>query len=239
MQERQIALARNLISDGEKLRGTLAMELHDRIGQPLTSLKMDLERLLHDSASADADDKIRMERYIKSLRHSIVDLKRMSGELLPSIIANLGLEHSLNSLRDEVAARSGMDVCLFTSGLSVHYREDVEIAIYRVVQEALNNAIKHARASRCHVNLLDDEHSLSLSIEDDGVGFDVSNKSLASKGTFSLGLHIMRERVELLGGEFSIDSEVGRGTSIIAVIPMNDSMRRRTRPASERNGTPA
>ena len=239
MQERQTTFARNLINNEEKLRSNLAMELHDRIGQPLTSIKMDLERLLHTSEHANTGENARLERYIESLRRSILDLKRMSSELLPSIIANLGLDHSLRSLRDKVAERTGMDVCLFTSGLSVHYSEDVEVAIYRVIQEALNNAVKHAKASRCFVNLLDDEHSLSLSIEDDGIGFDVSKKSLTDSGNFSLGLHIMRERVEFLGGEFTIESEPDKGTGIVAIIPMDDSMRRRNQPASGNEGTTA
>lgn len=227
MEERQTRLARSLITSGETLRGTLAMELHDRIGQPLTSLKMDVERLLLERAAVELLGKSRVEGYIDSLRRSILDLKRMSSELLPSIIANLGLEHSLASLRDKVSGLSGMNVTLFTDGLSVHYREDVEITVYRVVQEALNNAVKHAQASNCFVNLLDDDDVLSFSVEDDGTGFDVSQKSLTGNETFSLGLHIMRERVELLGGEFSIDSEPGRGTSIVAVVPLDESMRRR------------
>lgn len=220
MQEQQRQLSRSLINNGERQSAVLAMELHDRIGQPLSSLKMNLERMLLESPHLDSAERGRMEEFIEALRRSIVDLKQMSTELLPSIIANLGLAHSLNSLRDEVANRIGLDVRVFTNGLARHYGGDIEIAVYRVIQEGLNNVVKHAAASRCFVNLLDNGRALSLTIEDDGRGFDAAARSLTGGGAFSLGLHIMRERVEQLGGDFSIDSAPGRGTIILASIPI-------------------
>lgn len=220
MQARQMFLSRSLINNGERQSAALAMELHDRIGQPLTSLKMNLERLLHEASNLGDAERRRIEEYIETLKGSILDLKQMSSELLPSIIANLGLEHSLNSLGDEVANRTGLAVNVFTSGLARHYDEDLEIAVYRVVQEGVNNIVKHAEASRCFVNLLDDGRSLSLTIEDDGKGFDAAGQTLGGKTGFSLGLHIMRERVEQLGGDFSIESTPGRGSIILAVIPI-------------------
>lgn len=226
VQERQTQLTRHLISDGERQSATLAMELHDRIGQPLSSLKMNLERSLLKSRGLDGPTRAEIAECIEILKRNILDLKQMSSELLPSVIINLGLAHSLSSLRDHVAGKSRMRVHIFTSGLAGRYRGDIEVAVYRVIQEGLNNAVKHSGAANCFINLLDDGHTMSLSVEDDGNGFDMSAYSLADGGTFSLGLHIMRERIEQLGGEFAIDSSPGRGTSIVAAIPMDPDGRR-------------
>ncbi len=222
MKENQTQLSRCLINSGERQNATLAMELHDRIGQPLSSLKMNFERLTQNSACLNSGEKREMESFIDSLRDSIVELKQMSAQLLPSIIANLGLEYSLDSLRDETVGRTGLDVHLFTNGLARRrYSPEVEIAVYRVVQEAVNNIIKHAKARHCYINLLDDGKRLSLSVEDDGSGFETASCSLSAQSGFSLGLHIMRERVEQLGGDFSIDAEPGRGTIVLASIPLD------------------
>lgn len=222
MKENQTRLSRRLINLGEQQSATLAMELHDRIGQPLSSLKMNLERLTQNSTSLDEEERREMEGLIDSLRGSIVDLKQMSTQLLPSIIANLGLKHSLFALRDEVAGRTGLNVHIFTNGLARRYPPDVEIAVYRVTQEAVNNTVKHAHATSCFINLLDDGRHLSLSVEDDGDGFEMAAYSLGSQGQFSLGLHIMRERIEQLGGDFSIDTAPGRGAIVLASIPLRE-----------------
>lgn len=226
MQARQMQLSRSLLITGERRNAFLAMELHDRIGQPLSSLKMNLERTLLKSHTLSPEERLAIEECVDSLKQSIFDLKRMSSELLPSIIANLGLIPSLKSLRDKVANQSSLKVHVFTNGVAGRYRDDIEIAVYRVAQEGLNNAVKHAGAENCFINLLDDGRALSLSVEDDGRGFDAASKSLACGDTFSLGLHIMRERIEQLGGEFSIDSTPGSGTGIVAVVPVNVADRR-------------
>ena len=139
---------------------------------------------------------------------------------MPSILYALGLESSLRSLFSEFREHTDIKIDFFNRNVGKRFDKEKELAIYRIVQEALNNIIKHAEAKNVSVNLLKKGNVLSLSVEDNGIGFDQDKAMKISKGKGPLGLVIMRERAMQLDGELTIESLLGKGTHILAEIPI-------------------
>jgi len=213
-------LSKRLIELLEKDRHDVAMELHDSIGQILTSLKLNLEminyRFKHIDTELGAMIKAAEKRTIQALR----DIKNISHGLMPGILASLGLSPSLRELFNEVKEHRDIKINYFVRNVPKRFDQAKELAVYRIVQEALTNIVKHAKAKNVFVNLLKKGNAISLSVEDDGIGFDRDKAMKISKGKGPLGLIIMRERVIQLGGEWSIESQIGKGTHVLAEIPL-------------------
>jgi len=213
-------LSKRIIDVLEKDRRQIAMELHDHIGQSLTSFKIGLE-LIHerlktsDSGLASQIDDIR-ERTITIMR----DVKKISLGLRPGTLDTLGLLPSLRELCRAVENDTGIETVFFTRGIPGQIDTEKELALYRIAQEALTNVIKYAGAKQVFINLVRKDESILLSIEDDGVGFDKEQiMSEANSGGHS-GLLIMKERAAQLDGELIVESQVGRGTVVSAEIPL-------------------
>lgn len=213
-------LSKRLIDLLEQDRREVAMELHDRTGQMLTTLKLDLEIISSELKSAEAPLQDRIGLAIKKTSQAITDLKKIATGLMPSMIENLGLIPSFRALLNDLKTRTGIEIHFFSQALVHRFDREKELAIYRVAQEALNNILKHARAGKVFVNLIRKDQRIFLSIEDDGVGFEVKKKMRISRTGGALGLHIMRERIAQLSGEFSVESRIGGGTHLLAEIPL-------------------
>ncbi len=196
------------------------MELHDGIGQILTSLKLNLEmidyRFEHLDTELGAIVKTAEKRTIQAIR----DVKVISHGLMLGILTSLGLVPSLRELLTEVKQSTEIKIKFFERNVPKRYDQAMELAIYRIVQEALTNIVKHAKAKNVFVNLIKKSNSISLSVEDDGIGFDQKAVMKSSMGKGPLGLIIMRERVIQLGGEFAIETQAGKGTHLSAEIPL-------------------
>jgi PAS domain S-box-containing protein len=214
-------LSKRLIDLLEQDRREVAMELHDRTGQMLTTLKLDLEIISSKLKSAEAPLQDRIGFAVMKTSQAINDLKKIAYGLMPSMIENLGLTPSFRALLNDLKSRAGIEIHFFSQGLAERFDREKELAIYRVAQEALNNILKHARAKEVFVNLIKKDRRISLSIEDDGIGFEVKEKMRISRTGGPLGLHIMRERIDQLCGEFSIESRIGGGTHLLAEIPLS------------------
>ncbi len=216
-------LSKRLIGLLEKDRHDVAMELHDSIGQILTSLKLNLEmmnyRFKHIDTELEAMIKAAEKRTIQVIR----DIKNISRGLMPGILDALGLLPSLRELFNEVQERRDIKIIFFNQNVPKRFDQAKELAIYRIVQEALNNIVKHAEAKNVFVNLLKKGNAISLSVEDDGIGFDQEEAMIISKGKGSLGLIIMRERAIQLDGELTVESQVGSGTNLLMEVPIKDS----------------
>jgi signal transduction histidine kinase len=157
--------------------------------------------------------------------HALLDrvetqLRRLSRELRPTILDDLGLAPALEWLAQGVADRTGLPITVVA--LSDRLPPEVETAAYRIVQEALTNVVRHARASKVQVEVRRDDSTVRAVIRDDGQGFDVA-ATLARRGDRGLGLIGMRERVEALGGKLSIESSPGRGTEVSLTIPVGNT----------------
>lgn len=211
-QARLRALAEATLRAREEEARRIAHELHDEAGQLLAAIHIALDHLLG-----------RLPGQAAALReiHGQLDrvegqLRRLARELRPTILDDLGLGPAVEWLAQGVAARAGFQVRV--EAAVGRLAPAVETALYRIVQEALSNVARHARASRVVVDLRLTPEGAAASIRDDGQGLDVEGV-LAQRGERGLGLIGMRERVEGLGGRFRIRSGPGEGTEVLAIIP--------------------
>jgi signal transduction histidine kinase len=218
--EQRKMLSKRLIELLEKDREQVAMELHDHIGQILTSLKINLEVIQGQAGSYNPEIEHKIieskERAIQAIR----DIKDISRGLKPSVLSTLGLVSSIKELLSDIEMSTGMDINLFTHNIPSTLGKEKELAIYRITQEAMNNIVKHTHATTVHVNLVMKEHKIALSIEDNGTGFDPERIMGNTHGQSPFGLLIMQERAEQLNGEFRIESETEKGTYVSVEIPV-------------------
>jgi len=216
-QERMRELSHRLIEVQEQERRHLARELHDEIGQLLTALCLNLDAALRPDTAETMRHLEQARGLAKDLYSHIRDL---SLQLRPTLLDDLGLVPALLWLVDRTQARTKIEVNFQHSGLSRRFKSELETAAYRIVQEALTNAVKHSGSRAAAVNAWVDDGKLHLTIEDTGRGFDVD---AAIQRRTSAGLSGMQERAVLLDGEFFVESIPGRGTHVSAHIPIGDS----------------
>jgi signal transduction histidine kinase len=196
------------------------MELHDNIGQILTSLKIEIEMIHEKWRPEDRELEASIKAAQERTSQAIKDIKNISRGLRPSMIDALGLESSLRELFNEVRKHLNAEIRFFSRYVPKRFNHEKELALYRIAQEALNNTIKHAKAKNVFINLIKKDNRISMSVEDDGIGFELEKVVKISSEKMPLGLIIMRERATQLDGEFTIESHVGKGTHILVEIPI-------------------
>jgi signal transduction histidine kinase len=214
--EKQLAraLSQRLVQVQENERRHVSRELHDQIGQTLTWLRihLDVTAQLH---GAEREQRLaEAQTLVQELMTHVNDL---SLDLRPGILDDLGLREALLWLFERNARRTGLQVQFEHMSLDGRLARDVETTAFRVVQEALTNAVRHAQVGDVRVRAWVAEQTLNLQIEDHGVGFDAA-RTLDNHGCF--GICSMRERVRLHGGELSVDAAPGQGCRITAQIPV-------------------
>jgi PAS domain S-box-containing protein len=210
-----------LISVQEEERKRLASELHDSIGQTLAAVKFWVEmalRLRDDGAGHAGLN--HLEQFVPILHRSIEETRRIYMGLRPSMLDNAGLLATLEWLRQECMKLYPQRHIELESGVAEkEIPENLKANIFRIVQEALNNIAKHSKAEWVDISLTKDVNEIELLISDDGVGMD-TDTILQTTIARGLGLTSMRERAELTGGSFSIESTPGEGTTIRACWPI-------------------
>ncbi len=215
-EQRRTELLRALAEAQEGERRRIAHELHDQMEQQLAALKLGLERL-GDSAG----DRDRVGPLLGLVQQIGRDVHRIAVELRPATLDDLGLEAALSNCVGEWAERTGIEVDFHHDGLEDgRLSSPIETALFRVVQEALTNVLKHAEAAGVTVILECRGEHLQLIIEDDGRGFDCEAAVVRSVAERRLGLAGMKERVDAIGGTFLAESTPGRGTSLFIRIPL-------------------
>lgn len=213
--EREIsALNERLMKAQEQERIRIAGELHDGVAQEMLAVTMMLgtarRRIPDDSAAKPTIDKIELK-----LIQMGTDIRQLSHDLHPPILQEAGLPEAMRCYCEQFSASSGIAVGCDADDRARELSRGASLALFRIVQEALGNAAKHAHASRITVRLTRSGDDVSLTISDDGAGFDPG--SLGTSG--GLGLVMMRERATQLNGTFHFQSAPGRGTTITVVIP--------------------
>ena len=209
-------LSHRLLNSQEDERKRIARDLHDELGQALSTLQFSMERLKGLVPDGCEQQRRLCEKLVEDIESIGNRVRRISSNLRPDILDHLGLIPALESLVKAFKARTSETQTLFRpSGFKKRLSPEVEIVLYRVVQEALNNIEKHARAGRVEILLTFSYPRVLLTIKDDGVGF-VKRAMItkAMKAAGSIGLLGMRERIESIGGEISIRSTLGKGTLI-------------------------
>jgi two-component system sensor histidine kinase NreB len=207
-------LSRELLRAQEEERKRISRELHDGTGQGLMVLRLYLGMLASESQSPESQFKI--QEALKLLDRTVEDLRRMIGRLSPRTLEELGLLAAIRKEIRDVSRNSGTKGKLeFPENLGELDRE-IEVALYRSLQEALHNIIKHAHARNFTVCLQGTTDFVCLLVEDDGVGFFGRHNSRSQ----SFGLLGMRERIAALGGKVRIQSREGKGTRIKIILPI-------------------
>lgn len=220
MKDEVRCLSKSLLNKLEAERRYIARELHDEIGQGLTAVKINIQSLQRIKDPVQFNK--RLEESIATLDRTINQVRNMSLNLRPSLIDDLGLVPTLRWYIDRLSLATEIDISLVVEGIDSRLELETEIACFRVIQEALNNVVRHAKADRIEVRLEKNRDMLNLSVSDNGCGFDVKNALEAAKKGKSLGLLVMKERLELSGGFMEINSEEGKGTEVIARFPIRD-----------------
>jgi len=206
--------AQLLIEQEENLRKSIAMELHDDVGQELTALGLNLayiDKFLRTEGGIDLRPVLGDSRMLaKEINRTV---RNLMNDLRPSQLDEYGLAPTIRAYVEQYAHRTGLAVTVHAAANFPRLSPQKEIALFRVIQEALNNVIKHATATKVAIVLSRDANSLGLSITDDGKGL-VPQVSPGPMG-FGHGLTTMRERAELVGGKFRLETTPGKGTSIV------------------------
>jgi signal transduction histidine kinase len=206
-------LSNQLVRAQEDERKTISRELHDEVGQILTGLRMELGGLWRGEADSEFRDRLHS---VKSLaEEALRNVRNLALLLRPSMLDDLGLGAALRWQAKEFTNRSGIPVSVDIQGDINNLPENFRICLYRAIQEALTNCLKHAHASSVSITLAQEKDLVTASIRDDGAGFSPAN--LRTRG---LGLVGMEERVRALQGELTILSKPGQGTLIRIELPL-------------------
>ncbi|HEY4065491.1 MAG TPA: cache domain-containing protein [Burkholderiaceae bacterium] len=211
------ALAHRVVSSQEEERARVSRELHDHICQVLVSIKYQFELVGHRLAHPGEQPVRAIDTEIAALSKAIAEVRRISHDLRPALLDDLGLPAALEHIGNELAERSGLMVRVSPRVQEERLPELQAVSLFRVAQEALRNVERHARATHIDIRLDDLDDKLVLRITDDGVGFDVKNVELSKDR--GIGLSNMRERVERNGGSFALVSVPGH-TSLVASFPL-------------------
>ncbi|VTU32233.1 cache domain-containing protein [Variovorax sp. PBL-E5] len=211
------ALAHRVVSSQEEERARVSRELHDHICQLLVSIKYRFELIGHRLAHPGDEPVTAIDTELGALSQAIGEVRRISHDLRPALLDDLGLPAALEHIGNELAQRSGLKVQVSPHLNEERLSELQAVSLFRVAQEALRNAERHAQASRIDIRLDDAGDRLALRITDDGRGFDVQHVELSKDR--GIGLTNMRERVERNGGTFHMESRPGH-TSLTASFPL-------------------
>ena len=216
-EENRTLLLQKVIGAQEDERKRISRELHDQTGQMLTSLMMGLKCL---EEHCPADNLCRLDELRETVRQTLENLHRLSLELRPPILDDLGLVAASERYVQDWRKLHQIDVELHVQwDCTKRLSHEMEVAVYRIVQEALTNVAKHSAATHVGVVLTCDGVRLSAIVEDDGRGFDV--ESAPGQATSRLGLFGMEERAQLVGGTLTVESSHGRGTALYLRIPLH------------------
>ena len=204
----------------EEERRRIARELHDSTVQTLIALLHQLENLLGDKAALPVREAKALWGFYEAIRDVVREVRRFSRDLRPSILDDLGLLPALEWLTGELTKEYGVETNLKVTGSECRFSPEAELVLFRIVQEALRNIAKHAQASRAEVKVEFDKHRVRATISDNGIGFELPQSLGDLVQTGKLGLAGMQERIQLLGGSLRLKPEVGKGTTIVADVPI-------------------
>lgn len=218
MQEHLRRLSHEILFAQEQERKKISRELHDEIGQTLTAINVRLATLKTEATVTSKDLKRAISSTQRLVERSMNSVHRFARELRPPVLDDLGLIPALHALMRAFTKRTRIPVRFTTFAAVEKLGGDRRTVLYRVAQEAFENIAKHAHASLVIANIQKGKGFIRMEIRDNGKSFDVK-RLLVAKAILRLGLLGMRERVEMVGGTFEIDSERGKGTTIRAQIP--------------------
>ncbi len=215
--QQAIAFSQELIQSQENERKRIAAELHDSVGQSLILMK---NRILLLKKRLDDPEKVarHAEDLIETVTHTISEIRGISYGLRPFQLDMLGLTQSIKGLVEEVAESSGIDIRVKADDIDALFPKDQEINVYRIIQESLNNIVKHSGATSARVIIVHEDQLVQVTVEDNGKGINPAKANAAPKHGF--GLRGMQERLSILSGKLQIKPAVPQGTIIQITLPV-------------------
>lgn len=218
-RQRLQILSKQLLEVQEAERRHIAQELHDEIGQALTAVKVNMQAALRTNDLASLSPYL--EESIFIVERTLQQVRNLSLDLRPSLLDDLGVVAALRWYIERQSRRAGFQAQFIPNPAEMRLPPEIETTCFRIVQEALTNIVRHAQARNVHVELHQRPSELELTIQDDGIGFDVDSTIGRSVGDMSLGLVGMQERVQLAGGWIKIQSNPSLGTEIRVYFPLD------------------
>jgi signal transduction histidine kinase len=220
-------LSAMLITAQDNERRRLAMELHDEFGQSLAALKLQLRALENEVHSSEDSYKELIVAGLQELRlyvnQQIGYVRTLSQELWPMIVDDLGVDVAFDTLIGGFLGSSDIEIDINVESIGRFFPVEKQRHLYRLLQESLNNVVKHAHATRIQIQAGQMEDDVILAVHDNGSGFDVDVVSQYTGKTRGIGLQSMDERAKLMDGKMKINSRPGMGTSIIFTLPKDES----------------
>jgi PAS domain S-box-containing protein len=220
-QNRLKTLSRTLLKKMEIERHYVAYELHDEIGQALTAVKLNLESIRsldgHNGLDRHLDESVAV------IDRALQQVRDLSLNLRPSVLDDLGLMAALRWLVKSMTSKSGLEILFESDEVEPRLSREIETTCFRVAQEAITNVLRHAHASKITVMLRKDKEILTLTVSDNGIGFDTRAAQARCVSGGSFGLLGMEERVTLSGGTFLVESALDKGSRIMAHFPLKSA----------------
>jgi two-component system, NarL family, sensor kinase len=221
LNKQQNELMNAVILTQDKERKRIAEDLHDSLGSILSAAKLKLSGLAEATSASGNGQTKSFDDTMNLLDEAVNEMRTISHNLLPASLLRLGLVAGLQNLFDKISAKSGLHINFNTYGFRERLDEPVEVSIYRIILEAVNNVIKHARAKNVTVQLMQYETYINILVEDDGIGFD-RDGTLQGQG---IGLNNIFSRVDHMKGKVDIDTRLKAGTVINIDIPYQKKIR--------------
>lgn len=218
LQERLRALASELVLAEERERRRLAEDIHDSIGQSLAICKLKLDVIA--SRSLDPDAMPLLAEACKLLTDVITRIRSLTFQLSPAILYDVGFEAAVDELCAGFEKEHGIKVSFCGDGFPKHVSKDVEVILFRAIRELLFNVVKHARAKMARVTIEGQKSRVTVTVEDDGVGF-VTHADGLRNGVGGFGLFSIRQRLQNLGGNMALVSSPGQGTRVCLELPLS------------------
>ncbi len=219
-------LSRRILSAQEEERKRISRDLHDVVAQMLNGINLRLAELRKETATSSAGLDRKISRTQRLVEESVDNVHRFARQLRPAMLDDLGLIPAMEAFAKSFARDTGIRVMLDTTTKLEELNGAKRTALFRVVQEALTNVVRHARAKRVDISLQLRGETVHMRIKDNGKSFDV-HKVMHSGKVRHVGLLGMKERVDMIGGAFEIESSPGKGTTIHVAIPFKNGTRKR------------
>lgn len=213
LKNQQLIAIDAMISGQEQEREKVAQELHDDLGSTMTTIRLYFENL-REAQSVDSSSMF--ERTSKLLEEAYNKIRNMSHLKNQGVIASKGLIPAVESLANQISKSKQLNVEVIHFGLDKVLDNSFELKIFRIIQELINNVVKHANATQCFINLTSYENELNIMVEDDGKGFHYVPKPNSD----GMGLYSIEQRIDHMEGTFQVDSAIGRGTTINIDVPL-------------------
>lgn len=214
-QEQEIRQLKAMMEGEEKERMRIARDLHDGVSQTISAAKVNMMAIEEELGLINDNKKEKFDKIIHLIDSSFKEVRTISHNMMPYALREAGLAVLIKQLIDNITTDK-LTINLHCHGLDEHFDSNIETVVYRVIQECINNVLKHAHATRLDISLTKDEDGLSITIEDNGVGFDIKDVTIMN----GIGVNNIKARIHYLHGQVEYDSSIGNGTLVSIQVPI-------------------